>query len=196
MALSPVQIRAAELLAKGHSHQSVGTAVGVSRRTIIRWLKQDDFKNLSFGLISRPSPSLKPSERPSESPESKKSLTADDLVGDALLAVQGILRDPDARNGDRLSAARLVGEWSYLSRESSKMHELEAVKVLIDAGWIPDEVLDALIDGGNELSQRVRNAFQSVANSQIIGDKKSLPQLSGKGFNHDFDDDFDDEDDI
>ncbi len=93
MSLTPSQIRAAELLSKGHSHQEVGDAVGVSRRTILRWLKQEDFKNLSFGLVGRASQQA-PQQAPQRSPERHSgSLTPQDLVPDALAAVQGILTE-------------------------------------------------------------------------------------------------------
>jgi hypothetical protein len=89
MSLTPQQIRSAELLAKGHSQEAVGNIVGVSRRTVARWLKREDFRNLSFGLLGRAAQSPQPSPNPS--PESRKQsnvLTPQDLVGDALEAVQ------------------------------------------------------------------------------------------------------------
>jgi transposase len=71
MALSPKQIQAAELLARGYSHQEVGDAIGASRRTILRWLKQQDFRDLSFGLTHR-APQPTPQPAPQRSPESHK----------------------------------------------------------------------------------------------------------------------------
>lgn len=51
--MSPSQIQAAELLGQGLTHQEVANRVGVSRRTIVRWCRDSDFKNLSYGLRSR-----------------------------------------------------------------------------------------------------------------------------------------------
>jgi len=157
MALSPLQIRAAELLAKGHSHQAVGDQIGVSRRTILRWLKQADFKNLSYGLVGRVTESQKQASPRSPQPYAG-NLKVEDLVNDALEAVRSILQDPDARIADKLKAAALVGQWSGLDHRG-KIHEIECVKVLIEADWISDTVLDAIVDGGDEFTAKVRKAL-------------------------------------
>lgn len=162
MSLSPQQIQAAELIARGYSHQEVGDAVGVSRRTILRWLKLEDFKNLSYGLVGRASASASPtlSQRPSERcPQQSSGLTPQDLVDNALEAVRDILQDPDSRNADKLKASALVGEWAGLGQQKTKMAEMEALKILCESGWVPDEVLRALCDGHNEMSERVAAAF-------------------------------------
>jgi len=156
MTLTPPQIRAAELLAKGHSQQEVGDAVGVNRRTIVRWLKQEDFRNLSFGLLGRAA------QLPQRSPESRKQsndLTPQDLVCDALEAVRDILQDSDSRNCDRLKAASLVGEWSGLGVRG-KMAEMEALKILIEAGWIHDNALNTLIENWQILSSEMKNVLR------------------------------------
>ena len=156
MSLTPPQIRAAELLAKGHSQQEVGDAVGVNRRTIVRWLKQEDFRNLSFGLLGRAA------QLPKRSPESRKQsndLTPQDLVCDALEAVRDILQDSDSRNCDRLKAASLVGEWSGLGVRG-RMAEMEALKILIEAGWIHDNALNTLIENWQILSSEMKNVLR------------------------------------
>jgi transcriptional regulator with XRE-family HTH domain len=160
MSLTPPQIRAAELLAKGHSQQEVGDIVGVSRRTIVRWLKQEDFRNLSFGLLGRVAQS--PQQAPQRFPESRKQsneLTPQDLVCDALEAVRDILQDSDSRNCDRLKAASLVGEWSGLGVRG-KMAEMEALKILIEAGWIHDNALNTLIENWQILSSEMKNVLR------------------------------------
>lgn len=160
MSLTPSQIRAAELLAQGHSQGEVGNAVGVSRRTVSRWLQEQDFRNLSFGLLSRASQS--PQESPQRSQEPRKQshdLTPQDLVSDALEAVQGILQNPDSRNCDRLKAASLVGEWSGLGVRG-KMAEMEALKILIEAGWIDDNAINTLIDNWQILSTEMKNVLK------------------------------------
>jgi transcriptional regulator with XRE-family HTH domain len=156
MTLTPPQIRAAELLAKGHSQQEVGDAVGVNRRTIVRWLKQEDFRNLSFGLLGRAA------QLPQRSPESRKQsndLTPQDLVCDALEAVRDILQDSDSRNCDRLKAASLVGEWSGLGVRG-KMAEMEALKILIEAGWIDDDAINTLLENWQSLSAEMKNVLK------------------------------------
>ncbi len=160
MSLTPQQIRSAELLAKGHSQEAVGNAVGVSRRTIARWLRRDDFRNLSFGLLGRASQS--PQQAPQRSPESRKQsneLTPQDLVGDALEAVRSILQDSDCRNCDRLKAAALVGEWAGLG-DRGKMAELEALRVLIEADWIDDGAINTLIANWQILSAEMKDVLR------------------------------------
>ena len=187
--LTPNQIKAAELLSQGFSHQEVADACNVSRRTILRWLNQGDFKNLSFAMINRQRPTQQPLQRPENAKEINQpsdNLRVPDLIPDALRAVRDILQNPDARNGDRLAAASLVGKWSGLEGRG-KIHELEAIKVLIDQEWISEEVSAVIFDAKNELIERVKNA---------LGQQKSPPPdnslLSDEG-GFDFDDELDDE---
>ena len=166
--LTPNQIKAAELLSQGFSHQEVADACNVSRRTILRWLNQGDFKNLSFAMINRQRPTQQPLQRPENAKEINQpsdNLRVPDLIPDALRAVRDILQNPDARNGDRLAAASLVGKWSGLEGRG-KIHELEAIKVLIDQEWISEEVSAVIFDAKNELIERVKNA---------LGQQKSPP---------------------
>lgn len=188
MGLSPQQIRAAELLSRGHTQQEVAQSIGVNRKSIHRWLKQEDFKNLSYGLVGRASPP--PQQAPQHPPERRRhsgSLTPQDLVEDALLAVQGIVQDTDARTCDRLKAASLIGDWAGLGQQKSKMVEAEACKILIEAGWLSDEILEAVVDGGEEFNSKMRAAFQKNDN------KKSLLQVPEEGNFDVSEDEFDDD---
>jgi transcriptional regulator with XRE-family HTH domain len=160
MSLTPQQIRSAELLAKGHSQEAVGNTVGVSRRTIARWLRREDFRNLSFGLLGRASGS--PQQAPQRSPESHKQsneLTPQDLVGDALEAVRSILQDPDCRNCDRLKAAALAGQWAGLGNKE-KMSEMESLKILIEAGWVSDDAINTLVTNWEILSAEMKDVLR------------------------------------
>jgi hypothetical protein len=157
MALSPKQIQAAELIARGYSHQEVGDAINVSRRTILRWLKQQDFRDLSYGLSHR-APQSTP-QKPSERLSQLEVLRVQDLVPDALSAVRDILQNPDSRNCDRLKAASLIGEWGGLGVRG-KMAELEALKVLIEAQWIDDEAITVLVGNLQKLSTEMKNVLR------------------------------------
>ncbi len=191
--LTPNQIKAAELLSQGFSHQEVADACNVSRRTILRWLNQNDFKNLSFGLIHRhrQSPAQQAPQRPTNAHNTNQhlaNLRVTDLIPDALAAVRDILQNPDARNGDRLAAASLIGRWAGFETRG-KIHELEAVKVLVDQEWISEEAMTVIFDAKNELIERVKNA---------LGQQKSPPpdnsSLSDEGgFELDEFDELDDE---
>jgi hypothetical protein len=186
--LTPNQIKAAELLSQGSLYQDFADACNVSRRTILRWLNQNDFKNLSFGLIHRQRPAQQAPQRPANVNSTNHrldNLTVSDLIPDALAAVRDILQNPDARNGDKLAAASLIGKWSGLEGRG-KIHELEAVRMLIDQEWISEEVSAVIFDAKNELVEKIKNA---------LGQQKSPPPdnslLSDEGF--EFDDDHDDE---
>ena len=172
--MTPQQVKALQLLAQGLNQQEVADAIGVSRRTISRWLQSPEFKNLSFGLVGQVKPPPQPAQAEAIRERLSDPLTPQDLVTDALAAVRDILTDPEARNCDRLKAATLVGEWAGLAQKKSQMHEMEGLEAMIKAGWVPDEVLQALIEGSEELGLKVKNAFQN-------GNKKALLQISGQG---------------
>jgi len=161
MALSPQQIQAAELIARGYSHQEVGNAVNVSRRTILRWLKQQDFRDLSFGLTRRApqSSSQQPPRRSAESDKPSDNLTPQSLVNNALQAVKDILEDSEARNCDRLKAASLVGQWAGLGAQE-KMAEMEALKILIEAKWIDDGAINTLVENWQILSSEMKDVLR------------------------------------
>ncbi|HEY9834115.1 MAG TPA: helix-turn-helix domain-containing protein [Stenomitos sp.] len=160
MPLSQKQIRAAELLAKGYSQEEVGKAVGASRRSVSRWLQSEEFRNLSYGLVGRASqPPPRACERQSEGRQMTSRLNPEDLVPDALEAVRGILQDPDCRNADRLKAASLIGEWAGLGNRE-KMAEMEALKVLIEAGWIGDAPVNVLVENWQILSAEMKEALR------------------------------------
>ncbi len=187
--LTPNQIKAAELLSQGFSHQEVADACKVSRRTILRWLNQNDFKNLSFGLIHRQRPAQQAPQRPENVKSTNQpldNLRVSDLVPDALAAVRDILQNPDARNGDRLAAASLDGKWSGLEGRG-KIHELEAIKVLIDQQWISEEVSAVIFDANNELIEKIKNALGQQKSP--LTDNSLLSDEGG----FEFDDELDDE---
>lgn len=155
MPLDPKQLTAAKLLGKGLSQTEVASQVGVSRRSIVRWLSNPEFKSLCLGLATpqqAPQRALERHQSPNRLPS---SLTPQDLVEDALRAVQAILLEPDIRPADRLKAASLVGEWSGLSHRG-KTQELEAIMVLQEAGLVPGEVVEGIQAAISECFENVR----------------------------------------
>ena len=161
MALSHQQIQAAELISRGYSHQETADAINVSRRTILRWMKQQDFRDLSFGLTHRApqSTSQQAPERTPVRPNLPEGLKIEDLIPDALSAVQEVLRNPDSRNCDRLKACSLVGAWANLGGEE-KMAEMQALQVLIQAGWIKDEAINTLVANWEVLSSEMKDVLR------------------------------------
>lgn len=143
MTLSPNQIKAAELLAQGNSQQDVASSLGLSRKTIWRWLQQENFKNLSFGLVNRPARIQENPKPQSFQTEACINLTPQDLIPDALAVVRDILRNTDCRPADKLKAATLIGHWtgleldfnvalSALRRYGLVLHESNGAWMLLD----------------------------------------------------------------
>jgi hypothetical protein len=124
-------------------------------------LKQQDFRDLSFGLTHR-TPQSTHQQAPKPSSESHKqsdNLTAQDLVTDALQAVREILQDPDARAGDRLKAASLIAVWANVGNKE-KMAEMEALKILIEAGWVNDDAINTLVASWETLSSEMKEVLR------------------------------------
>jgi hypothetical protein len=159
MTLTPAQIKAAKLLGQGYSQQDAAVAIGVTRRTIGRWQKQEDFRHLCFGLIHRDRAPQSTPQRASERSSQPETLKVEDLIPDALSAVQQVLRDPDSRNCDRLKAAALAGQWAGLGSKE-KMAELEALKVLIEANWIDDGAINTLVANWEILSAEMKGVLR------------------------------------
>lgn len=162
MSLDPNQVKAARLLAKGQTQTQTASAVGVSRRTIVRWSTLPEFKNLCFGLSAEaPAPVAKsyPPESPVRVRLQPNNLTAEDLVPNALQAVQDILTDPDARTSDRLKAASLAAEWAGLSIRG-RIHELQAFQVLRDLGFLQKESVELVEIAYSECQQKIKQAMR------------------------------------
>jgi hypothetical protein len=164
MSLEPKQVKAANLLAKGQSQTQTAQAIGVSRRTIVRWLSQAEFKNLCFGLSGDVQPVARSIhsielEKPIQVRGQSNNLTVEDLVGDALQAVQDILSNPEARPGDRLKAASLIGEWAGMAHRG-KVHELQASVLLRDLGFLPRESVELVQIAYEECQQKIKQAMR------------------------------------
>lgn len=161
--MTPNQVRAAQLLAQGRTQQEAADASGVSRRTIVRWLGTQEFRDLAFGLVGTTSKSEN-TPPPRSLTETRSSKTLEDLIPLALEAVGEVLIDPDTRNADKLKAAALVGDWAGLG-DRGKIHELQAMKVLIDSGWLPSHVLDGIAEAAEFFEQKAKEAFETKASS-------------------------------
>lgn len=116
--MTPIQIRAAQLLAGGLTKQEVATQLGLSRRTITRWCATEEFRNLSFGLLNSTSPEKVKSEIPScHTDDENQEDDLNSLVPLAIKTLRDILSDPDSRKVDKLRAATLLGEWAGLTSD-------------------------------------------------------------------------------
>lgn len=118
MSFSHVQIKTAQLLASGLTQEETAKRVGISCRTVSRWLCNEEFKNLSFGLVNSSSPAKNEAKIQSTSrTDNESSYELGDLIPLAIRTVVNILTDPDARKADQLKAVSLVGEWAGLTSD-------------------------------------------------------------------------------
>jgi transcriptional regulator with XRE-family HTH domain len=148
MSLSPIQIRAAQLLARGLSQEETGKQVGVSRRTISRWLCKEEFKNLSFGLVNSSSSSTKNEAEIQSTSQTndESSCELSHLVPLAFRTLENILTDPDARKADKLKAATLIGQWGGLTTDFNvALTSLRRYGLVLyqsdDGGWTVKQLL-------------------------------------------------------
>jgi len=149
MSLSPIQIRAAQLLARGLSQEETGKQVGVSRRTISRWLCKEEFKNLSFGLVNSSSSSTKNEAEIQSTSQTndESSCELSHLVPLAFRTLENILTDPDARKADKLKAATLIGQWGGLTTDFNvALTSLRRYGLVLchsdDGGWTLKQLFD------------------------------------------------------
>lgn len=162
MSPSPKQIRAAELLGRGLTQQEIADEIKVSRRTIIRWCQDPDFKNLAYGLRTRSVPNQGGDTNPRISAAKLSGRVSGDrnpqeLVNLAIEAVEEILLDPDSSAGYKLKAAQLAGEWGGLTKR--RVSEIESVKILVEAGWLPDSVLNSVAGAWRDFQRSVEGSF-------------------------------------
>jgi transcriptional regulator with XRE-family HTH domain len=116
--MTPIQIRAAQLLARGLSQGETATQLGISRRTISRWLCKEEFRNLSFGLLNSTSPEkVKPEILSRHTDDENEQTDLNSLVPLAIKTLRDILSDQDSRKVDKLRAATLLGEWAGLTSD-------------------------------------------------------------------------------
>jgi len=138
MTLDSKQIKAAKSLANGHSHQEVADSTGVSRRTVLRWLKNPEFNELYVNLCGEQKTvsieefkekkiTLSNSFKQSDATSLSFDDQLDALGFDCLNFLSELIRDPDARNCDKLKAVSLiiqVSNWDYRYSNERKLHKI------------------------------------------------------------------------
>ncbi len=140
--LSPEQLRALELLATGKSQTATADEIGVSRRTVVRWTKNPEFKQALTGLGSNQFVINQDAIEPEIIKPQKSQLSIRERLNSLIPAIidttEGILKDPDTRTSDRLKSAAMLAKWSGL--EDRPDTALLAFDYLIDEGIAPIEV--------------------------------------------------------
>jgi transcriptional regulator with XRE-family HTH domain len=135
------QQEAAKLLAQGKTQEQVARDIGVTRRTISRWLQVPQFSRLarppvlevrideesiatvqaSVAEVAEEAIATMQASVTEVAEEEKISIA--NLWHTALKTVRDILEDPDSRNLDRLRAAELVTKWIELDGHFRRSRE-------------------------------------------------------------------------
>lgn len=160
--LTPQQLQAIELLSNGNrTQESVATEVGVTRRTIVRWLANPEFQAALAGVGSNQfvvnqaviNPEI---IQPQQSPVSIRQKLSE-LMPSVIEETESILKNPDTRTGDRLKAAQMLAKWGGLE---NRMDTQDAFRHLADLEIISVELLDFVIDDLRMSQERLENRLR------------------------------------
>ena len=168
--LTPKQLEAVSGIAKGLAPSQIAKVVGVSSRTVERWRKLPEFVAALSQIQGEVSRQVKV-----ELVENVTSITSrlENLASKSLDCLEQIIDNPEARNSDRVQAAKLVlSEWQRA--QTPTMHELAALEVLVKADYFPYEYLERLQKAVKALTEESRTIFQqpsvtSVVRSEAVG---------------------------
>ncbi len=146
--LSPEQLKALELLSSGHSQVSVANQLGVSRRTVVRWMSKPEFKQALTGLGSNQfivnQDAIEPEIIKPQNSQLSIRERLNSLIPSIIDECEAILKDPDTRTSDKLKSAALLAKWSGL--EDRPDTALLAFDYLAENRIIPYEVLNFYVE--------------------------------------------------
>lgn len=108
--LTPQQLQAIEMLANSESHAQIAQVLGISTKTIQRWLKKPKFTQALADV------QLRTVEKAVEAVAEDISGQIQRLVPKAIKTLETYLDDPKARGSDRLRAAQILGNWAGLNQ--------------------------------------------------------------------------------
>ena len=168
--LTPKQLEAVSGIAKGLAPSQIAKVLGISDRTVQRWQKLPEFVATLSQIQGEASRQVK-----AELVENVSSVNSrlENLASKSLDCLEQILDNPEARNSDRIQAAKLVlSEWQRTQTPATD--ELRAVQVLVESGFLSYEHLQRLKEAVETLTQESRAIFQqpsvtSVVRSQAVG---------------------------
>jgi hypothetical protein len=108
---SSEQLKAAQALASGASQGKAAEAAGVTRITVLRWLKKPDFRTKVTELTRQ----FHQAQTESFVESAKQSVSQGAVSQQELVELfSGIVRDEDNRLSDRLKAGQCLGRWMGL----------------------------------------------------------------------------------
>lgn len=108
--LSPNQLEAVSGIAKGLTPSAIGKSLGVSERTVQRWLKLPEFVNAVNEIRERSTTKV--------IVEVSDDISAriQSLIPKALTTLEAYIENPEARGSDRLRACHIIGSWAGLNQ--------------------------------------------------------------------------------
>ncbi len=110
MALTEKQLKAVEMTISGTRPEDIGKVLGVSRRTIYRWLDLPDFKEAVNQIQERSTAKL--IVQISDDISSRLQ----SIIPKAISTLESYIENPEARGSDRLRACHIVGSWAGLNQ--------------------------------------------------------------------------------
>ena len=124
------QLQAIELLTDGkRSQQSIADEIGVSRRTIVRWLADQEFQEALKGVGTNQFVVNPEVLQPQQSPVSIRQ-KLNRLAVTVVEQVEAILTNPESRTADKLKAAQMLGKWCGLDADvEASVFAMELIKL-------------------------------------------------------------------
>lgn len=140
-------------MAIGKSQKEIATELGISDRTIQRWLKVGEFKNALEGV---PCDLVEVSSVERINPFQERRKRLGRLLDRAVDVVEEVLNDSEAKTADRLKAAVTIGEWVGVGKTSD--YE-SALMCLYELGWISGDVIEEAQAGALEFKERIQRSL-------------------------------------
>lgn len=127
--LTPKQLQAVNLLAKGKTQIEIASLLGISTKTVQRWTRKPEFIQAIADVQSRAVE--KTIEKTAEDISRHSQEVIQRLVPKALMVIHEYLNNSSAKGSDRLRAVHIIGSWAGLNQAQVKQ-ETEAETQLKD----------------------------------------------------------------
>jgi hypothetical protein len=153
------QLKAIELLSDGkRSQQSIADEIGVSRRTIVRWLADQEFQEALKGVGTNQFVVNPEVLQPQQSPVSIRH-KLNSLAVTVVEQVEAILLNPDARSADKLKAAQMLGKWCGLDASvEASIFAMELIKL----GMLDERQTDRVFEANDRYENDIREVLAPV----------------------------------
>lgn len=127
--LTPKQLQAVNLLAKGKTQVEIASLLNISTKTVQRWTRKSEFIQAMADVQLRAVE--KTIEKTAEDISRHSQAVIQRLVPKALIVIHEYLSNSSAKGSDRLRAVQIIGSWAGLNQAQAKP-ETEAEMQLKD----------------------------------------------------------------